>query len=107
MFASKCVSGSTDASMLVLGRWSWGIIDSIQEMFFLSLCVQLLEQDGFGTGVLEIPSKHTGTGELLGLMEVLLGVRGQQVPGLGVLTGYVWCLGSRGWRAAVGPHLWE
>lgn len=33
MFASKCVSGRTDASMLVLGRWSWGVTDSIQVMF--------------------------------------------------------------------------
>lgn len=60
MFASKCVSGRTDASVLVLGRWSWGIIDLIQVMFLLSPYAQSLEQDGFGTVVLEIPSKHTG-----------------------------------------------
>lgn len=57
--------------MLVLGRWSWGIIDSIQVMFLLSPYVQLLEQAGFGTVVLKIPSKHSGIGEL-GLVEMLL-----------------------------------
>lgn len=71
MFASQCVSSGTDASMLFLGRWSWGIIDSIQVMFLLSPYVQLLEQDGFGTVVLKIPSRHPGIREL-GLMEMFL-----------------------------------
>lgn len=61
MFASKCVSGRTDASVLVLGRWSWGIIDLIQVMFLLSPYAQSLEQDGFGTAG-DSQQTHRGLG---------------------------------------------
>lgn len=84
MFASTYVSGRTDASMLVPGRWSWGITGSIQVMFLLFPCVQLLEQYRFGTAVLERIRE-------LGLMKMLTG---QQVPALGVLTGFVCFQGS-------------
>lgn len=54
------MSGRADASVVVLGWWSWRIFDLIQVKLLLPPYVPLPERDGFCTVVLDILGNHAG-----------------------------------------------